>query len=115
MGSISIRRWMMAALIALFVSMLVIATTADAAACGTEVGASQSVLALDASEKTDSRPDAESGRLCAHGHAHHDGVALPNAADSTSTIAVGARVEPHSFAHPLASREPAGPERPPRA
>ena len=106
---------MMAALIVLFVSMLAIVTTADAAACGTEVGANQSILALDASDKTGSQPDTEPAGLCAHGHVHHGGVVLPDAVYSTSTVAAGARVAPHPFANPLASREPSGPDRPPRA
>ncbi len=115
MATISTRRWMMAALIALFVSMVAITTTADAAACGTEVGAGESILALDASDRTDSEPDAGAASLCAHGHVHHGGVVLPGAVSSASAMAADARVGPHPFANPLASRGPAGPDRPPRA
>lgn len=115
MGSISTKRWMMAALIALLVSMMAIVTTADAIACGTEIGASQSILVLDVPEDDDQEPATETVGLCAHGHAHHGGVVLPAAAYSASTVTGATRAGPHSFAHPLASRQPSGPDRPPRA
>ena len=117
MTSVATRHWMMAALIALIVSMMAIATTVDAAACGAEISAIASTPVLDTADADadGSAPATEAGDACSHGHVHHGGLVLPDKIDAGSTLITAARSGRRLSADPLASRAPAGPERPPRA
>jgi len=115
MGSILTRQWMMAALLALFVSFVALVMTADAAACAPEFGSSQSVLSVEAPGSDHDGPTKDGAGLCSHGHVHNGAAVLPAPVIDASRIDQTARLVTRPFANPMASRTPAGPERPPRA
>ena len=122
MGSILTRQWMMAALLALFVSLVAVVITADAAACAPEFGSSQSVLSVEAPGSDNDAPGSDNdgstrdgAGLCSHGHVHNGAAVLPAPMTATSRIDPTARLANRPFANPMASRTPAGPDRPPRA
>lgn len=111
---------MMAALLALFVSCVGLVMSADAAACAPEVGSSQSGLSVEAvsadhGDSDHGDPAQDGAGPCSHGHVHSGAALLPAPIAATSCIDQTARLMIRPFANPMASRVPAGPERPPRA
>ena len=104
----------MTALLAAFVALFVLTTAVDAAACATEPAVEASVeAALDAPVDTDSGEAPGDHAICSHGHCHHGGAVVVGQGDLSPATASG---EPRVLlpSEPLASRTPAGPERPPR-
>ena len=115
MGSILTRQWMMAALLALFVSFVAVVMTADAAACAPEFDSSQSVLSVEAPVSDHDGSTRDGAGLCSHGHVHNGAALLPAPMTAASRIDPTARLANRPFANPMVSRTPAGPDRPPRA
>lgn len=113
MGLTSNRHWMIAALLALFVAVFVLVPVADAATCAVEAEVTQTSTSVSLPDEPTDAPSADHG-LCAHGHCHHSGVALPQPAPlkfSTSHSATPA-LKPSNA--PLTSHSPNGLKRPPR-
>jgi len=116
----SMRRGVVATLLASFLSLFVLVSTVEAGAClAREAGASVMVatvpeLAAPAGQD-DAGRDAADPRGCTHCQCHHGGVAAaPAAPDVGRTVNASAPHRPLRVDH-RPSRMPTGPERPPRA
>lgn len=113
MGATSNRHWMMAGLLALFVSIFVLVSVADAKACGSELEPPHATSSVGQPVQSD---DAKSGdhALCAHGHCHHGGVVLPQPTHPgiAQNLLDALALKPSNA--PLASHSPSGLKRPPR-
>lgn len=102
----------MAALLALFVAVFVLIPTVDAAACAVELEPAHAAASV-ADDGGDLPSDPDDHAICSHGHCHHGGAVAVGHGDVSPAAASG---EPRVLlpSDPLASRTPAGPERPPR-
>lgn len=115
MGSIFARNSWMAALLASFLALFVLVSAAEAATCAPEAVASH---AAEAISDTPSDPNDGDGpdqhAICGHGHCHHSAVAsAPVFAQLTAARPAADRALPRPEDR-LASRQPTGPDRPPR-
>lgn len=106
------RHGIMAALLALFVAVFVLIPTVDAAACAVELEPAHAAASV-ANDGGDLPSDPDDHAICSHGHCHHGGAVVVGNGDVSPATASG---EPRVLlpSEPLASRTPAGPERPPR-
>ncbi|MBN9464945.1 hypothetical protein [Brevundimonas sp.] len=113
MGSILTRQRLMAALIALFVAMLVLVPSIDAVACSAEFEPSHAAQVVN-DDPSDADGIGSPHGVCSHGHCHHAGTDRNGGldADARPSMAGGSRAV--SGDDLLSSRVPAGPERPPR-
>ena len=113
MGLTSNRHWMIAALLALFVAVFVLVPVADAATCAVEAEVTQTSTLVSLPDEPTDAPSADHG-LCAHGHCHHSGVALPQPAPLkfSKTHSATPALKPSNA--PLTSHSPNGLKRPPR-
>ena len=102
----------MAALLALFVAVFFLIPTVDAAACAVELEPAHAAASV-ADDGGDLPSDPDDHAICSHGHCHHGGAIVIVGSELSPAVTNGdARVLLPS--EPLASRTPAGPERPPR-
>lgn len=104
----------MTALLAVFVALFVLTSAVDAGACATEPAVEASVeAALEAPVDTDTGEAPDDHAICSHGHCHHGGAVAVGHDDVSPAASSG---EPRVLlpSEPLASRTPAGLERPPR-
>jgi hypothetical protein len=110
MGIPPLKHGWMAALLAAFVALFVLTSAVDAAACTTEPTVE---AALEAPVDTDSGEVPDDHAICSHGHCHHGGAIVFVGSELSPAVSSG---EPRVLlpSEPLASRTPAGPERPPR-
>ena len=119
MGFPSVRHGLMTALLAAFVSLFVLVSAVDAAACAPEAGSAQGVAASDVvavSESGHRDGEGAAGHVaCPHGHCHHSGVTVPPAINDMRSAALDRAPLAPSLDQAPASRSPAGPKRPPRA
>lgn len=113
MGSILTRQRITAALIALFVAVLVLVPTVDAAACSAELEAPHAAQVLDDGPAGADDLETLHG-VCSHGHCHHAASLLDTSVDGDASVPVGSASRSMTGDDLLSSRVPAGPERPPR-
>lgn len=113
MGSILTRQRLTAALIALFVAVLVLVPSVDAVACSAELDPPAAAEMLDGGP-TESEGVGVPHGICSHGHCHHVGTEVTGAPDVEVSASTSDRVRAISGDDLLASRVPAGLERPPR-
>lgn len=100
------------ALLALFVAVFILMPTVDAAACAVEVEPAHAATSVD-SGAGDQPTESDDHAICSHGHCHHGGAIVIIGSELSPAVTNGdARILLPS--EPLASRTPAGPERPPR-
>jgi len=115
MGFNSIRRGILATLMASLITLFVFVPAVDAMSCGTEGEPSEAVLVVDDHSNEPHPADDANHAACSHGHCHHGGVSTPARQDVSFDVAPGRGVLLTGLAHQLVSHPPAGPERPPRA
>lgn len=121
MGLWSVRHSFAAAFFASLLSLFVLVSAVDAAACAPEAKATPTVAVLDRHAPSAMDADHEPGDLgtphvaCAHGHCHHSGVTVPPAAGDMKSAMLDHAPLPPSLEQILGSRTPTGPKRPPRA
>jgi hypothetical protein len=113
MGSILTRQRITAALIALFVTVLVLVPTVDAVACSAELEPPHAAQVVD-SDPADADDVGAVHGVCSHGHCHHAASVLNSSADYDPSARVGVALRSMTGDDLLASRVPGGPERPPR-
>ena len=113
MGLTANRHWMIAALLALVVAVFVLVPAVDAAACAVEAQVSHTSTSISQPEEPTNAPSADHG-LCAHGHCHHSGVALPQPAPLKFSMSHSATPTFKPINAPLTSHSPNGLKRPPR-
>jgi hypothetical protein len=113
MGSILTRQRITAALIALFVAVLVLVPTVDAVACSAELEPPHAAQVVDG-EPSDAGGIESPHGVCSHGHCHHAGADLNGGLDVETSPATTEGSRAISGDDLLSSRVPAGPERPPR-
>lgn len=115
MAFAAIRQGLAAALLALFLAVFALAPAADALTCGPEeTSAASSAVVVD-QHSNGSDDDGGLGHpACAHGHCHHSGTAAPLRSEILSGVSIQRAPLVIRPSHRLASRSPAGPERPPR-
>lgn len=113
MGLTSNRHWMIAALLALFVTMFVLAPVADAATCAVEAEVSHTSTSISQPDEPTNAPSGDHG-LCAHGHCHHSGVALPQPAPMKFSMGHSTAPALKPSNAPSTSHSPNGLKRPPR-
>ncbi len=113
MGSILTRQRFVAALIALFVAVLVFVPSVDAVACSAELDPPAAAATLDGDPVESEGITAPHG-ICNHGHCHHAGTEVTGVPEVEVSSSTSDRVRAISGDDLLASRVPAGPERPPR-
>jgi hypothetical protein len=112
MGLILTRQRLTAALIALFVAVLVLVPTVDAVACSAELEPPHAAQVMDGDPVDAGEVETLHG-VCSHGHCHAASV-LNTAADYGPSARLGVALRSMTGDDLLASRVPAGPERPPR-
>lgn len=116
MGFNSIRRGMLATLMASFIALFVLVPAVDAMSCGTEGESSETaVLVVDDHGDEPHPVDDANHAFCTHGHCHHGGVSTPARQDASLDIAPRRGALLTDPSRRLVSHPPAGPERPPRA
>ncbi len=104
----------MTALLAAFLSLFVLVSAVDAATCGPEAATSSAGLIADIPGDDSDGGAPDSHAICAHGHCHHSGIAVPQASEAPVVTQLGADLNALPLADGLPSRMPAGPDRPPR-
>lgn len=113
MGSILTRQRLTAALIALFVAVLVLVPSFDAVACSAELEPTHAAQVVDGDPSDADGIESPHG-VCSHGHCHHAANGQTGALDLDATPSPDVGSRAISGDDLLASRVPAGPERPPR-
>lgn len=116
MGIFPVRHGWMAALLAAFIAMFVLASAVEAATCAPDAAPTHASETLaDASSDADDGGDpSDQHAICSHGHCHHSSVATAQASDALTPTVTNRDPAPLQPADRLASRKPAGPDRPPR-
>jgi hypothetical protein len=113
---------MMATLLASFLSLFVLISAVDAAACITEEAGACLATATTISATAAASPSGDDGadrdaadvRGCAHCQCHHGAVAGPPGAPDMARAPTTGLPSPTPFVERRPSRSPTGPERPPR-
>lgn len=113
MGLILTRQRLTAALIALFVALLVLVPSIDAVACSAEFEPTHAARVVDGDPSDADGIESPHG-VCSHGHCHHAGTDLNGGLDVEASPTTAESSPAVSGDDLLASRVPAGPERPPR-
>ncbi len=115
MGFPAVRHGLMTALLAAFLSLFVLVSAVDAATCGPEAATSSAaslIADVPGDDSDGSGPDSHA--ICAHGHCHHGGIAVPQSPEAPVMTHAGVDLNALPLVDGLPSRMPAGPDRPPR-
>ena len=115
MGLFSARHGWMAALLASFLALFVLASAVEAATCSPEAVSSHAAqTVVDAPSDPDDGAQTGQHAICSHGHCHHSGAAAIQTPDALTRASIDSALAPLPPVDRLASRKPAGPDRPPR-
>lgn len=113
MGSFLTKQRLTAALIALFVAVLVLVPSIDAVACSAEFDPTHAAQVVDGDPADADGIETPHG-VCSHGHCHHAGTDQNGTLDVEAAPVMTETSRAVSGDDLLSSRVPAGPERPPR-
>lgn len=115
MGFSSVRQAWMAALLASFLALFVLASTVEAATCAPETVTHASATLAEVPSDPDDDGRSDQHAICSHGHCHHSGVVVIVEPDLGLGSLNGRELQPMPPTDVLVSSAPAGLDRPPQS